>query len=137
MNIIETLESLENSWSRKEILQKLHNGEKPEFIVNEFLSKNQKDIKNLNKFFKSQHLDFLKKMEELSLCEAHLIKTINSLSISENLTNQTKLDVQKISLSNKQNPSKLTSFMMEWSNKLVFIALLIISGIALTKQAWV
>ena len=28
-------------------------------------------------------------------------------------------------------------FMMKWSNKFVFISLLVISAIALTKQAWI
>ena len=38
--------------------------------------------------------------------------------------------------SNRIPLNKISSFMINWSNKFVVIALLVISAIALSKQAW-
>ena len=43
---------------------------------------------------------------------------------------------KKIELSNIVSLNKISSFMLNWSNKFVVIALLTISAIALSKQAW-
>ena len=50
MKITEALKSLENSWSRDEILVKIKNGEDSEKIVNDFCSSKQKEIETLTNF---------------------------------------------------------------------------------------
>jgi len=46
------------------------------------------------------------------------------------------MNKKKIMPSNKVSFNKISSFMINWSNKFVVIALLTISAIALSKQAW-
>ena len=48
MKISKTLDSLENSWDRDKILSKIKNGFDTEEIINEFLSNNEVQIKELN-----------------------------------------------------------------------------------------
>ena len=45
-------------------------------------------------------------------------------------------ELKKIMPSNRFSHNKISSFMINWSNKFVVIALLTISAIALSKQAW-
>ena len=49
MKITEALKSLENSWSRDEILVKIKNGANSEKIVNDFFTTKQKTMKNILK----------------------------------------------------------------------------------------
>jgi len=46
------------------------------------------------------------------------------------------MNKKKIVTSNRVSLNKISSFMINWSNKFVVIALLTISAIALSKQAW-
>ena len=46
------------------------------------------------------------------------------------------MNQKKIVPSNRFSNNKISSFMINWSNKFVVIALLTISAIALSKQAW-
>ena len=67
MKIDETLVSLDNSWSREEVLYKLKNGLTSEKIINEFFNKNNEDIKKLSKCFLPKDKELLKHLEELSI----------------------------------------------------------------------
>ena len=64
MNITTTLNSLENSWERDIILTKIKNGLSIEEIVNEFLSNNNVQVKELNNLlrphccYRSNTIDF-------------------------------------------------------------------------------
>ena len=136
MKITEALKSLENSWSRENVLVKIKKGEDSEKIVNDFWSNNQQEIETLTNFINPEDKILLSEIENLSKIESKLINKIKNynfskidLSIKE--TDQVFLlkPVQKISFN-------LGLFMMKWSNKFVFISLLVISAIALTKQAW-
>ena len=49
---------------------------------------------------------------------------------------KSKSSLKKIVPSNRVSLNKISSFMINWSNKFVVIALLTISAIALSKQAW-
>ena len=136
MKIDSVLQSLDNSWSRKEVLIKLRNGTNPENIISEFLSDNKEDIDKLSSFLKSEDKESLRNMQELSICEAILLKKINN-------TNNSEVDFQQqLALTSNINALKESpklqfgSFMMKWSNKFVVFTLLTISAIALTKQAW-
>ena len=132
MKITEALKSLENSWSRENILIKIQNGERSEKIVNDFFDKNKNEIETLTNFINPEDQVLLKEIEYLSNCEAKLIKKI----INKNFLSTDKKNQIKIPQSQQSTSRKFGSFMIKWSNKFVFITLLVISAIALTKQAW-
>ena len=132
MKITEALKSLENSWSRKNILIKIQKGERSEKIVNDFFDKNKNEIETLTNFINPEDQVLLKEIEYLSNCEAKLIKKI----INKNFLSTDKKNQIKIPQSQQSTSRKFGSFMIKWSNKFVFITLLVISAIALTKQAW-
>ncbi len=136
MKITEALKSLENSWSREEILSKIKNGENSEKIVNDFCSSKQQEIETLTNFINPDDKILLSEIEDLSNIESKLINKIKNYNLN-------KVDSSKIEIVQKQIPQPekkisfdLGVFMMKWSNKIVFISLLTISAIALTKQAW-
>ena len=136
MNISKILNSLDESWERDVILLKIKNGLDAEKIVNEFLANNEIQIKKLNNLLRPEDIDLLNQVEQLSICEAKLINKIKSLNYFENNANHNKINEGNISLSNSVPTNKISLFMINWSNKFLVIALLIISAIALSKQAW-
>ena len=130
------LNSLGKSWERDDILLKIKNGLCTDEIVNEFLANNEKQIKELNSLLRSEDIDLLNQIEKLSTCESKLINKIKNLHYLENNKNYHILNQNKINLINKLPSNQISSFMIKWSNKFIVITLLIISAIALTKQAW-
>ena len=136
MSLKKVLNSLEKSWQRDDILMKIKNGEDPEKIVNEFLAKNEMQIRELNTLLIPEDIDLLKQVEQLSTCESKLMNKIKDLNYLENNENYHRINHKKILPSNRVASNKISSFMINWSNKVVVIALLTISAIALSKQAW-
>ena len=136
MSINKVLNTLEKSWERDDILSKIKNGLGTDEIVNEFLVKNESQIKELNSLLRPEDIDLLNQVEKLSTCESKLINEIKNLNYLENNENNHILNQKKIELSNRGSDNKISSFMINWSNKFVVIALLTISAIALSKQAW-
>ncbi len=136
MNISKILNSLEKSWERDNILLNIKKGLGADEIVNEFLMKNERQIKELNSLLRPEDIDLLNQVEQLSTCESKLINEIKSLNYLENNQNYHILNQKKIVPSNRVSFIKISSFMIKWSNKFVVIALLTISAIALSKQAW-
>ena len=136
MSLNEVLNSLEKSWERDNILLKIKNGSGTDKIVNEFLIKNESQIKELNSLLRPQDIDLLNQVEQLSTCESKLINEIKNINYLENNKNHLILNKEKIVPSNRVSFNKISSIMINWSNKFVVIALLIISAIALSKQAW-
>ena len=136
MSINKILNSLENSWERDEILLKIKNGLNAEEIVNEFLKYNELQVKELNTLLKPEDIELLSQVEKLSTCEAKLLNKIKNLNYLENNENHYAIYEKKISLSNRVPTNRISLFMINWSNKFVVIALLTISAMALSKQAW-
>ena len=136
MSIEKILNSLDKSWARDNILSNIKKGLSTDEIVNDFLAKNEKQIKELNSLLRSEDIDLLNQVEKLSTCESKLINKIKNLNYLENNENHHLLNQKKIVLSNSVSYNKISSFMINWSNKFVVIALLTISAIALSKQAW-
>ena len=130
------LNSLEKSWERDVILLNLKKGLGTDEIVNEFLVKNERQIKELNSLLRPEDIDLLNQVEQLSTCESKLINEIKNLNYLKNNQNHYILNQKKIVPSNRVSFNKISSFMINWSNKFVVIALLTISAIALSKQAW-
>ena len=136
MKITEALKSLENSWSREDILIKIKNGEDSEKIVNDFFYSHQNELDILTNFLNPKDKILLKEIEDLSNCEAKLIEKIKNYKLNEKNFSHIKKDPKKILKTDQKTSIKLSNFMIKWSNKFVFISLLVISAIALTKQAW-
>ena len=135
MSISKILNSLEKSWERDDILLNIKKGSGTDEIVNEFLMKNERQIKELNSLLRPEDIELLNQVEKLSTCESKLINEIKNLNYIENNENHYILN-KKILPSNRVSFNKISSFMINWSNKFVVIALLTISAIALSKQAW-
>ena len=136
MSIIKILNSLEKSWERDDILLNIKKGLDTDEIVNEFIEKNERQIKELNSLLRPKDIDLLNQVEKLSTCESKLIKKIKDLNYSENNENYHIINHKKILTSNSVTFNRISLFMINWSNKVVVIALLTISAIALSKQAW-
>ena len=136
MKITEALKSLENSWSREEILSKIKNGENSEKIVNDFCSSKQQEIETLTNFINPDDKVLLSEIEDLSNIESKLINKIKNYSSNKDDSSKKEIVQKQIPQSEKKISFDLGGFMMKWSNKFVFISLLAISAIALTKQAW-
>ena len=136
MSISKILNSLEKSWERDDILINIKKGLGTDEIVNEFLLKNERQIKELNSLLRPKDIDLLNQVEQLSTCESKLINEIKNLNYLENNENHHIMNQKKIVPSKRVSFNKISSFMINWSNKFVVIALLTISAIALSKQAW-
>jgi len=136
MSIKKILDSLEKSWERDDILLKIKNGHNTDQIVNEFIANNKVQIKELNTLLRPEDFDLLNQVEQLSNCESKLINKISNLNYLENNEKQHKRNEEKVSFLYKVPANKISLFMINWSNKFVIIALLTISAIALSKQAW-
>ena len=136
MSINKVLNSLEKSWERDDILLNLKKGLGTDEIVNEFLVKNERQIKELNSLLRPEDIDLLNQVEKLSTCESKLINKISNLNYLENNVNHHTVNKKKILPSYKSPSKRISSFMINWSNKVVVIALLTLSAIALSKQAW-
>ncbi len=136
MGINKILNSLEKSWERDDILLSIKKGLATDEIVNEFLMKNERQIKELNSLLRPKDIELLNQVEKLSTCESKLINEIKNLNYLENNENHHIINKKKIEPSNRVSLNKISSLMINWSNKFVVIALLTISAIALSKQAW-
>ena len=136
MSISKILNSLEKSWERDVVILNLKKGLGTDEIVNEFLVKNERQIKELNSLLRPEDIDLLNRVEQLSTCESKLINEIKNLNYLKNNEKDQIINEEKILPSNRVSFNKISSFMINWSNKFVVIALLTISAIALSKQAW-
>ena len=136
MSIRKILNSLEKSWEREDILLNLKKGLGTDEIVNEFLVENKRQIRELNSLLRQEDIELLNQVEKLSTCESKLINEIKNLNYLKNNENHHILNQENFVHSNRVSFNKVSSFMINWSNKFVVIALLTISAIALSKQAW-
>jgi len=136
MSISKILNSLEKSWERDDILLNIKKGLETDEIVNQFLMKNERQIKELNSLLKPEDIELLNQVEKLSTCESKLINEIKNLNFLENNENHQILNQKKILPSNRFSFNKISSVMINWSNKCIVIAVLTSSAIAVAKQAW-
>ena len=136
MSISKILNSLEKSWERDDILVNIKKGLGTDEIVNEFLIKNERQIKELNSLLRPEDIELLNQVEKISTCESKLINEIKNLNYLENNEKHHILNQKKKEPYNRVSLNRLSSLMINWSNKFVIIALLTISAIALSKQAW-
>ncbi|MBO6960468.1 MAG: competence protein ComC [Prochlorococcus marinus CUG1438] len=137
MSINKILHDLDKSWERDAILLKIKNGLDTDQIVNEFFINNDEQLKKLDTLIKPEHLDLLNQVEKLSTCESKLINKIKNLNNLKKSQNHKIINENKFSLSNKVPTNKIGLLMINWSNKFIVVVLLLISAIALSKQAFV
>ena len=78
------LNSLEKSWERDDILLKIKKELGTDEIVNEFLVKNERQIKELNSLLRPEDINLLNQVEKLSTCESKLINEIKNLNYLKN-----------------------------------------------------
>ena len=135
MAINETLNILDKSWSKQRFLNQIRRGKGSNEIVQEFIKDNKKNIEIAINLINEKDRELLDHMEVLANCE---IKLIHELKIKE----KTPI-VKNLQQSNNKNPIvniyrefNLSLFMHKWSNKFVIGALVMISLLSLTKQAW-
>ena len=136
MSISKVLNSLEKSWVRDKILLNIKKGLDTDEIVNDFLMKNERQIKELNSLLRREDIELLNQVEKLSTCEFKLINEIKNLNYLQKNEDHRIMNQKKIESSNGVSFNRISEFMINWSNKFVVIALLTISAIALSKQAW-
>ena len=136
MKITEALKSLENSWSRENVLVKIKKGEDSEKIVNDFLNTNQQEIETLTNFINPEDKVLLGEIENLTKIESKLINKIKNYTFTKTDLSIKETGQEFLIKPEPKNSFNLGLFMIKWSNKFVFISLLVISAIALTKQAW-
>ena len=132
MDKYELSKSLDNSWKREEILKRIQNGDNIEKIIDDFFKSNKDDLTKLGGLINKNNTQVLDNLITLSDCEAALIKKIKSLtSLDSNTSNE------KLSSSFKEKKRfNINVFIHTWSNQFVIIALIAISLISLSKQAW-
>ena len=87
MSIKKILNSLEKSWERDDILLNIKKGLGTDEIVNSFLMKNERQIKELNSLLSPEDIELLNQVEKLSTCESKLINEIKNLNYLENNEN--------------------------------------------------
>jgi len=97
--------------------------------------KNESQIKELNSLLRPEDIDLLNQVEQLSTCESKLINKIKNINHLDNNENHHIMNQKKILPSSRVPYYRISSFMINWSNKFIVIALLTISAIALSKQA--
>ena len=100
MSISKILNSLEKSWERDDILLNLKKGLGTDEIVNEFIVKNERQIKELNSLLRPEDIDLLNQVEQLSTCESKLVNKIKVLNFLENKENYHIMNQKKIFPSN-------------------------------------
>ena len=135
MKVDEALKSLDKNWSREKTLSKIDKGESSKKIIDDFFNTHKEEIDLLVSMINSKDKSLLNKLEDISICEANLIKKIKVYASNKDSLPRYCED-QDNDYSKNAFLSNFGLFMMKWSNKFVFITLIIISGIALSKQAW-
>ncbi len=127
-------DSLDKNWSREIILTKIKDGENSDKIVNEFFKENKEDIKKIADLINIDNYGVLDNLISLSECELKLIKRIKDIEM--NKVNSLRSNNSTLN-SKKDFRNDISLFMNRWSNKFVIIALITMSLISLTKQAWI
>ena len=135
MNNYEALNTLNHSWSKQKLIEKLKRGHSSEKIVQDFINENKNNLDIVINLLNQKDNNVLSYMEDIAKCELNLI--------SELRKKENKPQIEIRDNSNTINPIskilkefELSLFMKKWSNQFVIGILIMISIISLTKQAW-
>ena len=116
--------------------QKIKKGEDSEKILNDFFNTNQQEIETLTNFINPEDKVILDEIENLSKIESKLINKIKNYNFTKTNLSIKEIGQEYLIKPEPKNLFNLGLFMMKWSNKFVVASLLVISAIALSKQAW-
>ena len=134
MELDKALISLDSIWSREDALKRIQKGESSDNIVEDFLKFNGKNIDIVSDYINENNVELIYQLEELTDCEIKLLKRMRDLKMTNSEQYKNK-KLQK-NLTKERKLFKIGKFMNKWSNKFVIGALITISLISLTKQAW-
>ena len=134
MELDKALINLDSIWSREDALKRIQKGESSENIVDDFFKFNGKNIDIVSDYINENNVEVIYQLEELTDCEIKLLKRMRDLK----RINQEQFKNKKLqkNLSKERRLFEIGKFMNKWSNKFVIGALITISLISLTKQAW-
>ena len=135
MDNFEALQTLDASWSKKKLIEKIKRGQSTEQIVQDFILENKNNLDKVINLLNETDSNILSYMEAIANCEINLINELRK--------KETKSNVNPLERINDINPIvkiyedfQLSLFMKKWSNQFVIGILIMISIISLTKQAW-
>ena len=135
MNNQEILSNLDDSWSKKKLIEKIKKGQTSEQIVQNFINENKSDLEIVINLLNQENNNVLSYMEAIANCELTLINELRKKESKSNIEIKENIDdINPIAKIYKE--FQLTLFMKKWSNQFVIGILIMISIISLTKQAW-
>ena len=134
MELDKALINLDSIWSREDALKRIQKGESSENIVDDFFKFNGKNIDIVSDYINENNVEVIYQLEELTDCEIKLLKRMRDLKMTN--SEQYKNKKPQKNLTKERKLFKIGKFMNKWSNKFVIGALITISLISLTKQAW-
>ena len=135
MNNNEALNTLNNSWSKQKLIEKLKRGHSSEKIVQDFINENKNNLDIVINLLNQKDNNVLTYMEEIANCELNLISELRKKENKSKLQmRENRNTINPISQIYKE--FQLSLFIKKWSNQFVIGILIIISIISLTKQAW-
>ena len=135
MNNNEVLNTLDKSWSKQRLIEKIKKGQSSEQIVQNFIIENKNNLDIVIDLLNQKDNNVLSYMEAIANCELNLINELrkkeskSNIEIKENI-----IDINPIAKVYKE--FQLSLFMKKWSNQFVIGILIMLSIISLTKQAW-
>ena len=135
MNNYEALNTLDKSWSKQKLIEKIKRGQSTEQIVHDFINENKANLDIVINLLNQKENNVLSYMEAIANCELNLI---NELRKKESKSNIEKTDniININPIFKIYKEFQLSEFMNKWSNQFVIGILITISIISLTKQAW-
>ena len=135
MDNFEALQTLDASWSKEKLIEKIKRGHSTEQIVQDFILENKNNLDKVINLLNETDSNILSYMEAIANCEINLINELRK--------KETKSNVNPLERINDINPIvkiyedfQLSLFMKKWSNQFVIGILIMISIISLTRQAW-
>ncbi len=135
MDNYEVLNTLDKSWSKQRLIEKIKRGQNSEQIVQNFINENKNNLDIVINLLSQKDNNVLSYMEEIANCELSLINELRKKKSKSNIeTIENIIDINPIAKVLKE--FKLSLFMKKWSNQFVIGILIMISIISLTKQAW-
>ena len=135
MDSYEALKTLDASWSKEKLIEKIKRGQSSEQIVHNFFIENKNNLDIVINLLNQKDSKILSYMEAITNCEINLINELRKKEIKSNI--DTLKNTKSINPILKiYEDFQLTLFMRKWSNQFVIGILIMISIISLTKQAW-
>ena len=135
MNNYEVLNTLNETWSRHKLIEKIKKGQTSQQIVQDFIKENKNSLDIVINLLNQKNNNLLGYMEEIANCELNLINELRKKESKSNI--EIKENINNINpIAKVYKEFQLTLFLKKWSNQFVIGILIMISIISLTKQAW-